>query len=318
MIIDPHVHCRDGSQNYKETIAHVFKLCDEQGIDMVFDMPNTDPPVLGPDDVEKRLAMVPAQARDRYRLYLGLTGDPEQVRAAAAAVSEIHEVIGLKLYAGVSVGNLAVTEPESQLMVYKTLADAGYEGVLAVHCEKESLFLNVFDPEQPVSHSEARPEPAETESVKDQVGFATRAGFKGILHICHISTPGAIAAVEQARAEIRVTCGITPHHLLWTSQKMEGPDGLLYKTNPPLRSAGTNMFLRDALTNGLIDWIESDHAPHPVCEKLFAPWLSGFPSICLYKSLLSDVLPAWGVTDTQIKNLTCNNIKKAFGERNLS
>lgn len=318
MRIDPHVHCRDGRQNYKETIEHVLRLCDEQGVDMVFDMPNTDPPLLTPDDAAKRLAMVPSQARGRYKLYLGLTADPEQIRLAAQAVSDVPEVIGLKLFAGTSVGNLAVTDEKDHARVYNILAEVGYKGVLAVHCEKESLFVPVFNPEIPVSHAAARPAGAETASVKDQIMFAKNAGFEGTLHICHISTPGALEAIAAARPEIKITCGVTPHHLLWTSARMQGNTGLLYKTNPPLRDAAINASLRAALKEGKTSWIESDHAPHAVCEKLFPPYLSGFPSLCLYKSLVEEILPSWDIPEYQIKNLTYANITAAFGERKLN
>ena len=73
MRIDPHVHCRDGKQKYKETIEHVFKLCDQAGIDVICDMPNTDPPVLRAEDVERRLGLVPKDDWTRYRLFIGAT-----------------------------------------------------------------------------------------------------------------------------------------------------------------------------------------------------------------------------------------------------
>lgn len=316
MKIDPHVHCRDGFENYKETIAHVFRLCDEQGVDIVFDMPNTNPPLLTEVGVEQRLRLVPETARDRYRMFLGVTADPEQLRRAVTLVRDHPAVIGLKMYAGKSVGSLSVSTESAQQMVYRTLTELGYTGVLATHCEKESLFQGEFDPIQPSSHAAERPPESEAESIRDQVKFALAAGFKGTLHICHISSIAALDALRAARAApdggLRLTCGVTPHHLLWSSTQMKGAAGLLYKVNPPLREPADNVAVRTALKQGEIDWIESDHAPHPLCEKLYPPYASGFPSLCLYRNLIEEVLPFWGLSTETIEKITCTNIRKTF------
>lgn len=317
MIIDPHVHCRDGAENYKETIAHVFKLCDEQGVDMVFDMPNTSPPIISAADVEKRLALVPASARTRYRVFVGVTADEKQLAAASELAGSAPAVAGLKLYAGPSVGSLAVAEEAAQKRVYEILAGCGYRGVLAVHCEKQSLFRGAFVPAEPESHCRCRPLEAELASITDQITFAREAGFKGALHICHVSTAEAAALVRAAAEQgLRITCAATPHHLLWTDElmRLQAAAGLLYKVNPPLRPAPQNLKLRDALAQGLIDWVESDHAPHALAEKLHPPYLSGYPSLCLYKHLVTQALPEWGLKPAQIKALTSGNIIKTFGK----
>ncbi|MFN2351372.1 MAG: dihydroorotase [Kiritimatiellia bacterium] len=320
MKIDPHVHCRDGAENYKETIAHVMTLCDQQGVDMVFDMPNTSPPLLTAADLEQRLRLVPDAARDRYRVFLGATADPEQLRQAVELVHEREEVVGLKLFAGPSVGALAIASESAQQMVYRALAEFKYQGIIALHCEKESLFHATFDPMQPSTHALARPPEAENESIRDQINFAGDAGFQGTLHICHISGTGALDVIRCARAAAaaggggpRLTCAVTPHHLLWSSSQMNGTAGLLYKVNPPLREPSDNIALRTALKQGEIDWIETDHAPHPLCDKIYPPYASGFPSLCLYRNLVEEVLPFWGMDEDAIRRVTCDNICRTFG-----
>lgn len=315
MRIDPHVHCRDGRQNYKETIAHVLALGDEQGVDIVFDMPNTDPPILAARDVETRLALVPREHLPRYRLYVGATPYAQQLREAVTLVNTWNAVVGLKLYAGSSVGALAVTREADQQAVYRILAAADYRGVLAVHCEKDALCRAAFDPARPASHAAARPPAAEAEAVADQLQFAQEAGFKGTLHICHVSTAAALERITAGRRQMAVTCGVTPHHLLWSVNQMAGPEGLLYKVNPPLREPADTVALRQALKAGLIDWIETDHAPHPISEKLYPPYASGYPALCLYRNLVENILPAWGLTADTIRNVTCHNIQRIFGER---
>lgn len=312
MRIDPHVHCRDGRQSYKETIEHVFRLCDQHGIDVIFDMPNTDPPVLRTGDLENRLALVPKEDSLRYRVFLGAIPDENQLREAAALVKECKTVAGIKMYAGQSEGPLGVCAEKDQRKIYDTLAGLGYQGVLAVHCEKETMCRKDFDPQKPISHCHCRPPQAETRAIEDQIRFVRASGFRGVLHICHVSVASSVALIRSVRAEIKITCGVTPHHLLWANTQMNNREGLLYKVNPPLREMTDCIALRQALKSGDIDWIETDHAPHPISEKLYPPYASGYPSICLYGDLVDNVLPLWGVDKNMIKNVTCNNIKKVF------
>ena len=65
-MIDPHVHCRDGKQAYKSTIKEVFEIAEMQGVKIIFDMPNTDPPVFTRDDVAERLKLVPQKYKKKY------------------------------------------------------------------------------------------------------------------------------------------------------------------------------------------------------------------------------------------------------------
>ncbi len=312
MRIDPHVHCRDGAQSHKETIAHALKLCDAQCVDVIFDMPNTDPPITTPANVEQRFKLVPGCARDRYRLFVGAVPDERRLADAVDMVRGLEGVVGLKLYAGESVGDLAVTGENEQRGIYRTLAALGYEGVLAVHCEKQALLTKSFDPSAPATHALSRPPEAETASISDQIRFARDSGFRGTIHVCHVSTAASVALVEEARKDLRITCGVTPHHLLWTSDHYLRPDGLLYKINPPLRGESDVLALRSALKQGLIDWIETDHAPHALSEKLHPPYASGYPSLCLYRGLVEEMLPAWGLDEDIINKLTCANIARAF------
>ena len=94
--IDPHVHCRDGRQSYKSTIERIFQIADEQEVWMIFDMPNTNPPITTRGDVKERLKLVPPSCKDRYRLYVGITSDSEQIVEAVKCHQEFEEVIGLR------------------------------------------------------------------------------------------------------------------------------------------------------------------------------------------------------------------------------
>lgn len=315
-MIDPHVHCRDGSQAYKDTISHVLEVAQAQGVERVFDMPNTNPPILTPRDVRKRLKLVPRRKRDMYGLHVGLTSSPRQVKQAFKAWRKNKHVMGMKLYAGRSVGDLAVVKPTEQLMVYRTLADLDYRGVLMVHCAKQSLMKpGLWDPDQPWTHAQVRPKASEVESVRDQIKFARKAGFKGNLHVCHTSCPESVKLVNQAQGDLQITCGVTPHHAMWTTKMMRRPDGLLYKMNPPLRDTASVRRLQSMLAKGMVTWIETDHAPHPIGEKLFYPHSSGFPSLYLYRDFVEHFLPSLGLDAKLIKRMTSENIREVFGSK---
>ena len=313
--IDPHVHFRDGEDSHKETIKHGLALANAQGVDIVFDMPNTRKPILCEADVDDRLSRVPISQKNRYFLFIGATSNADQLYKAARLVENRKEVIGLKMFAGKSTGDLQITDLDFQRKVYAVLAVCDYRGVIAVHCEKEEHMIDVFDPTNPMTHAYSRPKVAEIESIKDQIRFVMETGFKGILHICHVSCKESLELIDAARREIRISCGVTPHHLMWSESKLKGEHGLLYKMNPPLRSKEDVIALREFLKRGEIDWIETDHAPHTIGEKLHDGFPSGYPSLYLYKKCVEEFLPSLGLTDETIEDLTFNNIVNVFEMR---
>jgi dihydroorotase len=316
MRIDPHVHCRDGKQSYKETIAHAFTVADVQGVQKIFDMPNTDPPITTEKDIVERLKLVPKEKLNDYYVWIGASSDPNQIKEAATCVKKYRNVIGLKLYAGTSVGDLSVVEKEDQKKVYKTLASLDYKGAIAVHCDKESLMKpELWDPQNPISHCRARPLEAEVVSTKEQIELVRETGYSGKIHICHITSAEVVALVEDARKNISITCGVTPHHVLWDDSMMQRPDGLLYKMNPPLRDKATVKGLRQCIIEGKVDWIETDYAPHPVGEKMFEPYMSGYPSLYVYQDFVENFLPSIGVSGDLIQKMTYGNIWKVFEEK---
>ena len=112
MYIDAHVHLRDFRQSHKETISHGLEVAVDSGVDAVFDMSNTDPPILTRDVVIDRLRVARAANIPSvfYGVYMGLTTDPEQIKGAVEAYREFPQVIGMKLYAGHSVRTLLLTQ----------------------------------------------------------------------------------------------------------------------------------------------------------------------------------------------------------------
>ncbi|HLD33677.1 MAG TPA: dihydroorotase family protein [Candidatus Nanoarchaeia archaeon] len=312
MFIDPHVHCRDGKQSYKETIAHALSVAERAGMTAIFDMPNTDPPILTKSQAEERISLAKKiNSPVFYGLYMGITSKEQQIQSAIEAYGAYPEVIGLKMFAGHSIGNLGVTLEADQQKIYETLAQIGYTGVIAVHCEKESLLKpQLWNPQLPITHTAARPPNAEVESVKDQIRFAQDALFQGTLHIAHISVPEAVDVVQQHKNTIKITCGVTPHHCILDSRIHETKNGIVYKCNPPLRLRSMADQMRDYLETGMIDWIETDHAPHTMDEKINVPHMSGLPGLPFYPKFVDMLKPR--MNPEQLRGITFSNIVKTF------
>jgi dihydroorotate dehydrogenase subfamily 1 len=318
MYIDSHVHCRDGKQAYKETIKHALEVAQKAGVDAIFDMPNTDPPITNLKLVEERLQLADScNSPVFYGLYIGLTSDALQIKDAVFLWRKYFpRIVGLKMFAGKSVGDLSVINPDEQMKVYEILKNENFTGVLAVHCEKES-FMNpgIWNPENPVTHTLARPSISEIASVNDQILFALNSGFLGHLHICHVSTPESVEYINMIKKnhpELTISCGATPHHLFLNSENMKGKDGLLLKMNPPLRSAEEQKKLLLQLKLGMIDFIETDHAPHSLNEKFGPPYMSGIPWLDSWPIII-EILKDKSFSEKEISDLTFNNVKKIFG-----
>ena len=220
MFIDCHVHCRDFEQSHKETIDHALKVAKDSGVNAIFDMPNTVPAVTTRKEVIERFALAKkANSPVFYGLYIGLTSNPEQIREAVDLYREFFPkdsdaemgIVGLKMFAGKSVGDLTIADAEKQLEVYRQLVKNNFNGVLVVHCEKESeMNPELWDLSRPETHGEARPEGAELASVKDQIDFASQAGYasigsRGKLHIAHISVPQAVELVNSRRDSLNIS-----------------------------------------------------------------------------------------------------------------
>ncbi|MFH1054251.1 MAG: dihydroorotase family protein [Candidatus Woesearchaeota archaeon] len=342
-MIDPHAHLRDYNQGHKETLKHGLGIAFKAGLDGVFEMPNTDPPITSKEKIKERIALADKAISGLgikifHGVYAGITIDYEQIKEVVDCHKELFpRVIGLKMFAGHSVGNMGIVNEEEQKEVYRILAEFDYRGVLAVHCEKESLMRpDLWKPEYPFSHALARPPEAEVESVRDQIRFAKEAGFKGTLHIVHISVPEALELIKNQRIEdkkiiidrinnkvyykgsgsektndgLKITCGATPHHLILNSDMMNEKRGILLRMNPPLRPSQMQEQLLRSLLNGEIDWIETDHAPHTLQEKNETQ-MPGIPGLPYYPHFIRK-LNELGASQELVDNITHDNIVKAF------
>ena len=312
-MIDAHVHLRDFNQKEKETIEHGLRVAKLAGFQRVFDMPNCNPPLTSKEVVLERLALASESVKKHkvaYHLYMGLTNDEEQIKEAVNTYFMLFPlVVGLKMFLGQSTGNMGIVSYSDQEKVVRALTQAGYDGVLTVHAEKESLMKSeLYIKGHSETHSLARPNESEIESIKDIIKIVKETGFKGKLHIAHISTKGGVLEVVKAKKEgLKVFMGATPHHALLTinDAKLNPP----LKVNPPLRCEEDRAFIFESILNGTIDSIESDHAPHTLENKENgASGLPGFGGMLILLNKLKEK----GVSEERLKELYGLNVLKEF------
>jgi dihydroorotase len=338
--IDVHVHCRDWGERYKATIREVTQLARSQRVVAIGDMPNTklteeellklseirhfssaerrtliqqvkrfEGSIVSKELVALRLKTAEEDGSlDGYYLHIGATKYEEQLVEAARVATENPRVIGIKDYYGKTTGSLQIIERQDQENMFRILTREGYKGVVTVHCEKESLGRSeLWVPERPATWNKAKPPVMETEAVKDIIDIAKETHFMGHIHIAHTSTAGAVWYVYNEKCNgMRISCGVTPHHLTYSTDDMQNPDGVQHKVNPPIRH-------RDTVS----ELIETDHAPHLQIEKTHHPerpkgfYMSGIRSLESYSDFLNALISS-GLTEEYIRVLTYENPKKIF------
>jgi dihydroorotase len=189
------------------------------------------------------------------------------------------------------------------LMMRRALAYVkSFGGVIAQHAQEPRLTENSQMHEGVVSSElglAGWPAVAEESIIARDVLLAEAVGSR--IHICHLSTAGSVEIVRWAKKRgISVTAEVTPHHLLLTDELARGYDPI-FKVNPPLRTAADVKALREALVDGTIDIVATDHAPHPTeskdCEWSAAAF--GMLGLETAASIVQDVLIDSGASNWQ-------------------
>ncbi len=257
--IDIHVHLRDPGETHKEDLQTGTQAALFGGFTDVCAMPNTKPPVddaLVLGDILRRAAGLPVKVHQLAAITRGQEG--EQL-AEMATLQELGAI-------GFSDDGRGVRS--SNVMRLSLQYARGLGAVIATHAEDPELSRGGIVHEGPVSYRiglPGQPRSAETAMVARDLELLRETG--GRLHICHISCRETVELVRRAKAEgLQVTCEVTPHHLLLTDEDVPAL-GALGKMNPPLRTAQDRAALREGLSDGTIDAIATDHAPHSPSEK---------------------------------------------------
>ncbi len=258
--IDLHVHLREPGFEYKETIRTGSMAAAAGGYTTICPMPNTKPVTDSPNmihwilDKARKDAVVnilPVGAITLGQEGSELTDIPAMKDAGACALSEDGKsVMNTALYA-----QAMKIAADKDIPVFAHCEDKSLVGKGAINAGKKAVELNV----DPISNA------VEDIITARDILLAKETGAR--LHLCHCSTAYSAAMVDFAKKEgLKVTAEVCPHHFILTDEDIPGDDSN-YKMNPPLRSAKDVQILKEALRDGIMDVISTDHAPHSEEEK---------------------------------------------------
>ncbi|HBU06988.1 MAG TPA: dihydroorotase [Candidatus Magasanikbacteria bacterium] len=313
-LIDPHVHFRTPGSEHKENWQTGAQAAMAGGYTTVFDMPNNSPSTISTLALEHKKKIIDKQLDEiniplNYYLYLGAT--PNNYTEFAKCKNEI---IGVKLFMGASTGDLLVDKIEDQENIFKTCAELNL--IVAVHAESEAVIKNnnvtMGQCNNVKDHSKIRSRDAAITAVSQAIKLAQKYNTK--LYICHVSTKEEIELIKQAKLEsIKIYAEVTPHHL-FLSEDDYNHLGTLGQMNPPLRTKNDQKALWQAILDGTIDTIGTDHAPHTLEEKAkpYPNSPSGVPGLETTLPLLLNEFKNGKITLEKITELTHFNIQKIF------
>ncbi len=275
--LDPHVHLRGLEWSHKATFVSETAAALAGGYWAVLDMPNTPPATISQAALQTKLAAIGGEAVCDWGVYFGASQDDNTAEYAG-----LTDVCGLKMYNNATTGSLLIGEQALRARHYAAWP-AGK--VIAVH--------------------------AEGPTVAEVLELVRR--YRRPTHFCHISTIEELDYLRAAKAAgLPVSIGVTPHHLYLTEDDVRtlGPLG---RMKPELKTQSDVCALWVAIDEGLVDVVESDHAPHTLAEKAADIPPSGVPGLETTLPLLGKAVHDGRLTAGQMIALVATNPARIFG-----
>ena len=263
-MIDDQVHFREPGLTHKGNIYTESRAAVAGGITSFMEMPNTQPSTTTQALLEDKFRIAGETAFANYSFYLGATNDNiEEIKRL-----DPKTACGIKAFMGASTGNLLVDDP---LALERLFTHAPV--LVATHCEdtptiqqNESQFKEKYGNDVPIScHPVIRSTEACYLSSSLAVDLAKRYGAQ--LHLLHLTTEKEMALLSNEPTEAKqITAEVCAHHLYFSESDYDAK-GTLIKCNPAIKTASDRMALIQAVSEGKIDMIATDHAPHTLTEK---------------------------------------------------
>ncbi len=255
-VIDPQVHFREPGLEHKEDLATASRACAKGGVTSFLEMPNTRPLTTNQQALDDKLQRASEKCLVNYGFFIGATAEnlPDLLKAKPTP--------GIKIFMGSMHGQLLV---DQEVLLEAIFAQG--KRLIAVHAEDQARinqrrqeFAEIHDP---AVHSQIQDNQAALLATKLALRLSRK--YQRRLHILHLSTAEEADLLRQDKPSW-VTAEVTPQHLLLNTSAYE-KIGTLAQMNPPLRSLHDNEVLWQALRDGVIDFIATDHAPHTLAEK---------------------------------------------------
>lgn len=307
-LIDIHVHLRDPGHEYKEDVVSGLSAAVAGGFTAVVSMPNTSPVIDGAAQVEDLISR--SKAASYARLW------PAAAMTRGRAGKELAEYDELK-----AAGAVAVTDDGSWVAdsaVMRRILDYAHVCGLAAlsHCQEPTLAPKGQIHEGRIStRLGLSAEPAEVEEMAVFRDLVLARLTKKPVHICHVSAKSSIDLIRRFKNEgVQVTCETAPHYLHLIDEDLGDYDANR-KMRPPLRTAIDRAALREALLDGTIDAVATDHAPHSVLEKEVEFCDAAFGVIGLETSLplIIELISTIGLAPSRLVELMSSNPAKIVG-----
>lgn len=263
-VIDAHVHLRDQELFYKEDFYSGTCAAANGGVTLVVDMPNNKPVTMSCEALRDRMNIASRRTVVNLAFYSAFPKEIDEIKCIVKEGAKAFKTFLSHRIGGIS--------PSNKEALTKACREAAENGVpIAVHAEDGALLnekikeLRLSGRDDFRAYLEAHSPRTEILGIRRAIKLAKESGAH--THICHVSVSDGLKVILEAkRRGLSISCEVTPHHLLLSSQHLE-KIGNIALTNPPLRSSADIIYLRKALQNGLIDMVASDHAPHALKEK---------------------------------------------------
>jgi len=311
-MIDDQVHFREPGLTHKGGIRSESRAAAAGGITSFMEMPNTLPPTVTLDALEDKYAVAARKALVNYAFYLGATNDNLDVIRALRP----GQAAGIKIFMGASTGNMLVDNEETLAGIFR---DA--PALITTHCESTPIIeanlqaaLAKYGPEIPVAeHPDIRSAEACYASTVVALDLARR--FEAPLHVLHLSTAREMELFEPGpMANKLITAEVCVHFLHFSSDDYAA-HGNRIKCNPAIKTPADRAALLQALKDGRLDIIATDHAPHTSAEKASTDYRKAPSGLPLVQDALLSVLELYHDGDLsleQIVRLTAHNVADRF------
>lgn len=322
--IDAHVHFREPGLTHKADIGTESGAALSGGVTTVIDMPNTNPPTVTAEALKGKIALAAEKARCNVLFHLGVTNrnvaDIQKIIADGDASTGIgaKDFAGLKVFMGSSTGNMLVDSSNALEEIFAI----GEKPVL-VHCEDEQTIrenlaraTELYGDDIPwQEHENIRSRRACIKSSIKALELAMK--HRTRMTLCHISTKEEVEMVRAAKFSNPQITAETSCNYLWFSNQDYARLGSRLKCNPSVKSGDDRQALRDALREGVIDTIGSDHAPHLLSEKegKYRQAPSGLPSVQFSLPVLLTVAEQEEIPLSRIASVFSEKAAEIYGLR---
>lgn len=259
-LVDMHVHLREPGREDKETVRTGTNSAVQGGFTSVLCMPNTEPSIDSPDAVKKVKDIASAEAYCNVFIASAVT--------RARQGRELVDMAAVKKAGAVAVSDDGSSVQDTDLMLSALKECKACDLLMISHCEDPSISARGVVNKGFISTKmglKGIPSEAEASFVKRDIGLAQKCNAR--LHIAHVSCRESIDIIRKAKKSgVLVTAETAPHYFSLTDQCCVTYDTNT-KINPPLRSSADVEAIKEALADGTIDVIATDHAPHTDAEK---------------------------------------------------